>query len=90
MELERAIFNAGISLEEAEINFIDFAVACGKTPNAIREAVGLEPIGIETFTIPTNCKNCGAPIEYSKQNHNSICKCSYCGTEYIINVSNSK
>lgn len=31
----------------------------------------------------TNCKNCGAPLEYSEYGENT--KCSYCGTEYHVN-----
>lgn len=88
MELERVVLDCGITTEELAEQM--YMLASIMTPNEIRKSLNLEPIKTEPLSISTNCKNCGAPIEHSKQNHNSICKCSYCGTEYIINVSNSK
>lgn len=32
----------------------------------------------------TNCKNCGAVMEYSKQYYGSMYKCPYCKTEHHI------
>lgn len=34
----------------------------------------------------TNCCNCGAVMEYSKQNYGSMYKCPYCGTEHHIDL----
>lgn len=34
----------------------------------------------------TNCKNCGAVMEYSKQYYGSMYKCPYCGTEHHIDL----
>ena len=33
--------------------------------------------------IPTNCKNCGAPLTFTDK---SKAKCEYCGTEYLLQV----
>ena len=34
----------------------------------------------------TNCCNCGAVMEYSKQYYGSMYKCPYCGTEHHIDL----
>lgn len=36
--------------------------------------------------VPTNCCNCGAVMEYSKQHYGGMYKCSYCGTEHHIDL----
>lgn len=36
--------------------------------------------------IITNCVNCGAVMEYSKQYYGSMYKCPYCGTEHHIDL----
>lgn len=36
--------------------------------------------------IDTNCCNCGAVMEYSKQNYGGLYKCPYCGTEHHIDL----
>ena len=35
--------------------------------------------------VETNCKNCGAPLQYNE--NEKIAKCSYCKTEYYIDLS---
>lgn len=32
----------------------------------------------------TNCKNCGAPLQYNKISYGKTAKCNYCNTEYHI------
>ena len=39
-----------------------------------------------TKSVPTNCCNCGAVMEYSKQDYGGMYKCSYCGTEHHIDL----
>lgn len=34
----------------------------------------------------TNCKNCGAALHYDKSDYGKIAKCSYCDTEYHIDL----
>ena len=34
----------------------------------------------------TNCTNCGAVMEYSKQYYGGMYKCPYCNTEYHIDL----
>lgn len=34
----------------------------------------------------TNCKNCGAPLEYSKNDYGKSCRCKYCRQEYHIDL----
>lgn len=36
--------------------------------------------------LKTNCCNCGAVMEYSKQYYGSMYKCPYCGTEHHIDL----
>lgn len=36
--------------------------------------------------LQTNCKNCGAPLNYSKADYGKIAKCVYCDTEYHIDL----
>ena len=36
--------------------------------------------------LKTNCINCGAVMEYSKQNYGSLYKCPYCNTEHHIDL----
>ena len=32
----------------------------------------------------TNCKNCGAVMQYTKKDYGKVYKCEYCGTEHHI------
>ena len=34
----------------------------------------------------SNCINCGAVMEYSKQDYGNMYKCPYCGTEHHIDL----
>lgn len=34
----------------------------------------------------TNCKNCGAPLEYDRTKYGKTTKCKYCRTEYHIDL----
>lgn len=36
--------------------------------------------------VPTNCCNCGAVMEYSKQHYGGMYKCLYCGTEHHVDL----
>ena len=37
-------------------------------------------------TVPTNCCNCGAVMQYSTQHYGGMYKCPYCGTEHHIDL----
>ena len=34
----------------------------------------------------TNCKNCGAPLHYDKNDYGKTAICEYCNTEYHIDL----
>lgn len=34
----------------------------------------------------TNCKNCGAPLQYDKTNYGKTATCKYCRQEYHIDL----
>lgn len=38
------------------------------------------------MNLATNCKNCGAVMQYSKQYYGKMYKCPYCGTEHHIDL----
>ena len=34
----------------------------------------------------TNCKNCGAPLTFNKNDYGRTAKCKYCDTEYHLDL----
>jgi hypothetical protein len=38
------------------------------------------------MNLATNCKNCGAVMQYSRQYYGKMYKCPYCGTEHHIDL----
>lgn len=34
----------------------------------------------------TNCTNCGAPLNFKEQDYGKLAKCSYCDTEYHLDL----
>jgi hypothetical protein len=34
----------------------------------------------------TNCTNCGAPLKFKEQDYGKLAKCSYCDTEYHLDL----
>lgn len=34
----------------------------------------------------TNCTNCGAPLKFKEKDYGKLAKCSYCDTEYHLDL----
>lgn len=34
----------------------------------------------------TNCANCGAPLKFKEKDYGKLAKCSYCDTEYHLDL----
>ena len=34
----------------------------------------------------TNCTNCGAPLKFKEEDYGKLAKCSYCDTEYHLDL----
>lgn len=34
----------------------------------------------------TNCTNCGAPLQFTEKDYGKLAKCSYCDTEYHLDM----
>lgn len=60
---------------------------CAKKPNTISTTNGIVPIDYENSAMKLSCKDCGSPMEFSKDKDNKTSAiCQSCGTKIVLKL----